>query len=59
MTEVIIQNTPEDYFDDLNTDLFKFNRRERLNWLGISNRRKNQIYKDGLHPIETKKDLDE
>ena len=59
MTEVIIQNTPEDYFDVFNTDLFTFNRRERLNWFGIPDRRNNQIHKDGLHPIETQKDSDE
>ena len=52
MTEVIIQNSPEDYFDVLNTDNFSLKGGRELNWLEISNRNKNQIHsKDVLHPI--------
>ncbi len=52
MTEVIIKNTPDDYFDVLNTDNFSLKGDRELNWLEKSGRKKNQIHsKDGLHPI--------
>ena len=38
MTEVIIQNTPPDYFDVFNTNLFKRNQSRELNWLEKSDR---------------------
>ena len=45
MTQVIIQNTPEDYFDVLNTDSFSLKRERELNWLERSDRNKNKIQK--------------
>ena len=54
MTEVIIQHTPEDYFDVLNNDIFTSQRRRKLNWLQKSERGKNQTQKDSLTEIKRK-----
>ncbi len=45
MTQIIINNTPEDYFDVLNTDNFSLKRERELNWLERSDRNKNKIQK--------------
>ena len=55
MTEVIIQNTPNNYFDVLNSDLFTGNRPRELNWLEQSERRNNKTtQQDGLTEIKRK-----
>ena len=38
MTEVITTNTPPDYFDVFNTNLFTGNQSRELNWLEKSDR---------------------
>ena len=54
MTEIILKNIPDNYFDIFTTDLYNNSQEKKLNWIEIDDRKKRD---PKVHPTENGQEI--